>query len=207
MATIRKRVRGSGVRYTAEIRLKSKGEIIHTESRTFDRRSDAVAWSVRREAELKSPDGIYRDITVGELIKRYQGDYGDDFGRSKQANLTFLLKWKIAEIPAISLNSSDIIFHIRERLKEGTSPATCLNDVIWLRSVFKAARSSFNIPVDLQVIEDANDFLRREGLIAKAAKRDRRPTANKLLTLSRFFWKKQQKRQSGFPMFDIMWFA
>ena len=211
MATIKKRTRDSGVRYTEEIRIKSKGEIIHRESKTFSKRADAVAWSTRRETELKSPGGLertkHRKLTVGDLIQRYLDDYGDEFGRSKYANLVHLKKHAISDHVATELTAADIVDHIRIRRKSGAAPPTCLNDVIALRAVYKAARSSSNIPVNLQPIEDANDFLRREGMISKPGKRDRRPTHEELMKLSRHFWKQQQRARSSYPMFDLFWFA
>lgn len=212
MATFKKRIRKDGTfGYGAEIRIRRGGKIVHRESKTFDKKKDTEYWAQAREAELQAPGGlakvVYKKITVGDLIQRYLDEYGEEFGKSKKSNLNLILRWDIADIVAIELTSGDIVRYIKERGANGAAPPTCLNDVIWLRNLFKAARSSFDIPVDLQVIEDANDFLHREGLIAKAGQRERRPTHAELMTLSRHFWKKQQSGRSSYPMFDIMWFA
>lgn len=198
--------------YTATVRKKRKGIVVFNESRTFSKKKDAEAWAKSLEVKLSKPGEIERHnnssgTTLGDLITRYIDEYGSEFGKSKLSHLKLIRRWEIADTQAMQLTPADIVQHIRQRAALGTAPSTCLNDVVWMRSVFKAARSSFNIPLDLQVIEDANDFLHREGLIGKAPSRDRRPTAKELMTLSRYFWKKQKRKQHVYPMFDIMWFA
>ena len=46
--------------FTAHIVLKKGGKIVHRETETFDRKQAANAWIVKREAELKRPDGLER---------------------------------------------------------------------------------------------------------------------------------------------------
>jgi hypothetical protein len=52
VGTITSRRRQDGMRYTAQIRLKHAGKVIHSESETFTRRALAAEWLRRREAEL-----------------------------------------------------------------------------------------------------------------------------------------------------------
>ena len=52
--TTRKRKDGSK-RYTALIRVKVQGEIVHSEGETFGKLALAQAWIKRREAELEGP--------------------------------------------------------------------------------------------------------------------------------------------------------
>ncbi len=211
MATIRRNENKGSVSYTVSVRKTVKGQKVFDKSETFEKRKDADEWGKALDVKLSKPGVLealrYKMVTVGELIQRYLDEYGEEFGKSKKSNLNLILRWDIADIVAIELTSGDIVQYIKERGANGAAPPTCLNDVIWLRNLFKAARSSFDIPVDLQVIEDANDFLHREGLIAKAGQRERRPTHEELMKLSRHFWKKQQEGRSSYPMFDIMWFA
>ncbi|WP_279607293.1 phage tail sheath C-terminal domain-containing protein [Burkholderia gladioli] len=76
MGTIvpRKRKDGS-IGYTAQIRLKVKGKVVHTEAKTFDREPAASAWIKKRERELSQPGAIEgakrEDPTLGEVIARY----------------------------------------------------------------------------------------------------------------------------------------
>lgn len=53
MGTIVPRKRQNGTTaFMAKIVLKRKGEVIHRETQTFDRRPAAAAWIARREEEL-----------------------------------------------------------------------------------------------------------------------------------------------------------
>ena len=67
MATIIPRKRKDGMRYTAQVRLKHHGKVIHFESETFDKKSLAKEWGRRRESELKLPGALdymrYKGLT------------------------------------------------------------------------------------------------------------------------------------------------
>ncbi len=53
MATIKTRQRKDGsLAYLSEVRVKRDGEIVHRESRTFDRRAQARAWAETREKKF-----------------------------------------------------------------------------------------------------------------------------------------------------------
>ena len=53
MATIRTRQRKDGsLAYLGEVRVKRGGEIVHRESRTFDRHMQAKAWAGPREKKF-----------------------------------------------------------------------------------------------------------------------------------------------------------
>src|SRR5262245_19912651 len=61
MGTITPRKRQDGtIGYTAQIRLKRGGNIIHTEAQTFDRKPAAAAWLKKREGELVQPGALDR---------------------------------------------------------------------------------------------------------------------------------------------------
>ena len=53
-------MRGSGVRYTANIRIKKNGVIVHRESKTFELRSAAEKWAKAREVALEDPTALIR---------------------------------------------------------------------------------------------------------------------------------------------------
>ena len=74
MGTIIGRTRKDGSKaFTAQIVIKKGGVIVHREAETFDRKQAANAWIVKREAELKRPDGLERkeDPTLAVVIDRY----------------------------------------------------------------------------------------------------------------------------------------
>jgi hypothetical protein len=74
MGTIIGRTRKDGSKaFTAQIVIKKGGVIAHREAETFDRKQAANAWIVKREAELKRPDGLLpkENPTLAAVIDRY----------------------------------------------------------------------------------------------------------------------------------------
>lgn len=215
MASITSRTRADGTKaYRADIRIKRSGKIRHRESRTFGRKVLARDWAIRRELELQAPGALtslqYRGITIGQLIDRYLGEFGVGFGRSKRAHLEFMKTFDLAELDAIELTAQEVVRHVVERGRpdfrgKRVKPQTINNDLIWLRAVFKTARSAWGVPAALDALNDAIETCRRERLIGKSKKRDRRPTLGELEKLLDYAAKPSEKRL--IPMADIILFA
>ena len=77
MGTIIGRTRKDGTTaYLAQILLKRKGQIVHREAQTFDRKQAAKAWLARRETELSDPGAFDRknDVKLADVIDRYVSD-------------------------------------------------------------------------------------------------------------------------------------
>jgi hypothetical protein len=86
MGTIIGRTRKDGTTaYLAQILLKRKGQIVHREVQTFDRKQAAKAWLARRETELADPSTFERknDVTLAEVIDRYVAGSERDIGRTR----------------------------------------------------------------------------------------------------------------------------
>jgi hypothetical protein len=83
-------------RYTAIVRIRRGGAILHRESRTFAHRSAALSWAKHREVALEDPGAITRvqqgAPTLAELIRWYIDTFESvsKWQRSKQAHLQFL---------------------------------------------------------------------------------------------------------------------
>ncbi len=80
MGTIIGRFRKDGSKaFTAQIVIKRDGVIVHREAQTVDRKPAANAWIVKRETELKRPDGLERkeDPTLAAVIDRYIAESKD----------------------------------------------------------------------------------------------------------------------------------
>jgi integrase len=215
MATIRTRQRKDGsLAYLSEVRIKRDGEIIHRESRTFDRRAQARVWAETREKRFakeipvaKRPQKV-KQATLRNVLRKYREEVSEvrPMGRSKTSHIRFLEKCQIAKMTACEIKSSDIIAHVRSRRQSGAGPSTANNDVVWLRVILRYARAAWDLPFDLSVIDNASEVLKTEKLISKAKSRSRRPTADELAALSEYF-ERRDKRRSNMPMNDIMWFA
>ncbi|MGR9035972.1 MAG: site-specific integrase [Gammaproteobacteria bacterium] len=200
MAHIRKIIKANGsAAYKAEIVIKKHGVVVHRESRQFDKQKLAKDWSIRREVELQETSVYNRReyLPIGDLIERYLKEF-KPAGRSKNFDLTKLLRRDISRIDAHSLTAKDLIRHVRERNTE-CKPQTATNDLIWLGQVFKTMSGVVDIDIDLNVFNSAREVLRSEGLIAKSEQRERRPSREELWKLSRHF--------GGSDMLAILWFA
>jgi uncharacterized protein YqjF (DUF2071 family) len=88
MATIVARKRADGPRFTARIRLKRNGELVHKESRTFSPKGAAKEWARTREVQLADPEAL-RVATAGRwYIDTFESI--SPWQRSKQRALEFL---------------------------------------------------------------------------------------------------------------------
>lgn len=209
--TTRKRKDGSK-RYTALIRVKVQGEIVHSEGETFSKLALAQAWIKRREAELEGARAqgrlVSRRMTVGELLTAYaeQAQGISEWGRSKKADIARLQGYAIARLDARLLTAADLINHAKaRRLRDGAGPSTVLNDVIWLRQVFLMAAAVFDMEQPLRAVDAAKIELMRTKVIAKPQQRKRRLPAEEEQLLTDFFARRD--RRSEIPMGDIMKFA
>lgn len=200
MATIRKRVRADGsASYQALIVIKKFGEVVHRESQTFARKKLAEDWAKRREIEIQETN-VYkrRDrLPVGDVIDAYVERFAPT-GKTKKSDLSALRNRDISKLDVHSLKSQDLIKHVMARNLE-CKPQTAQNDLIWLNAVIKTMRGVIELDTDMSIFESAREVLRKEGMIARSAKRDRRPTKKELWLLSRYF--------HGKPMLYLIWFA
>lgn len=212
MATIRPRRRKDGsTGYTATIRIKRHGAIVHQESQTFSRRAAAADWARRREVELEDPDTLARAgqgaTTLEALIDWYVKEFENvsGWGRSKSASLRQLRGHPIAGRDALSITSAHLVEHIRRRRAAGVGPSTAGNDLTWIGVVLRAAARLRDLPLHPSVVDEARQACRDLRLIARPRKRERRPTEAELQALDAWF--RRGDRRGRIPMAEIMWFA
>lgn len=211
MATITKRRCRDGLfSYTAQIRLKRSGKVIHSEARTLSKRAAVAAWARRREEELTRPGALQKavggELSLAGLIGRYEREFEpvQRWQRSKRTHLDFLKRQPIAALPVTAITPQLLVDHARRRRLEGAGPSTVANDLIWLGVVLKAGQHVFHLPVDGRAAEDARAVCKEHRLIAKSSRRARRPTADELARLLRHFRGKARQR---IPMDEIVMFA
>lgn len=212
MATIRARRRKDGsTGYTATVRLKRHGRIVHQESQTFSRRTAAVDWSKRREVELEDPAALQQvqagDTSLGELIRWYVRDFGGEgqWERSKDAVLKRLQNYPIADLDALQLTRQHLIDFVRQRRAGGVQPATAGSDLTYIGVVLRAAASVRGLPVRPEVVLEARTACRELRLIGASRRRDRRPTDDELARLDDYLSRRDGRAR--IPMREIMWFA
>jgi integrase len=212
MATITERRRQDGtVAFTAQIRLKRGGRVVHTESRTFAKRKAAAEWARDREAALRDDPAAaarqaHAQTTLGDLIGRYldSREAIEPLGRTKKQHLLMMRGFALAAVPALDLTREAVIAHIQGRRAAGTGPATANNDLVWLRVVLRHARVALGVPVDERaLVDDAASYLKSERLVARSRKRTRRPSDAELRRIDAHL----RRSRAKFPARLMMWFA
>lgn len=189
----------------AKIVLKHKGQVIHRESRTFDRRIAAKTWLTKREAEIQE-NGFAPatdDTPLSEAITRYIGESRREIGRTKAQVLAAILRHRIAAMPCREIRSHHLI-EFTQDLAIDRQPQTVGNYLSHLGAVFAIARPAWNIPLDPAEMKSATVVARRMGLIGKSVSRDRRPTIEEMTRLVAYF---QRRAAQAAPMDKIIMFA
>ena len=210
MGTITTRRRKDGsAGYTAQIRLKRDGKLVHSEAETFSTKALAKEWMKRREAALDAQrargEPVGRRMTLGELVAWYEARERADqpWGRTKRADLARLRAGPLAARRVDALTRQDFIAYVEGRRQAGAGPATAANDVIWFRQVFKAGAAVLGIPVPTQALDEAAVYLRSERLVAKPKRRDRRLSHEEEQKLLKYL----DARRGPMPIGDIVRFA
>jgi integrase len=185
--------------------VRRKGEPRRTA--TFPTKAMAQTWVNRIEREIAqrraSGASDADSMTLRSLIDWYVESSITKFGRSKAADLTRLKNHEIADRVASGLRTQDYVRHAESRRRDGTGPATVLNDLVWLRQVIKAARASRGLNASLEALDDATEHLRRNRVIAKSRARNRRLRDGEEGKLMAYF----AGKGSSIPMGDIVAFA
>jgi integrase len=211
MGTIIPRKRADGTTgYSAQIVIKVKGEIVHRETKTFDRRQAAAGWLENREEELKEPGAIEAlkavDPTLGEAIARYVAESRKEIGRTKAQVLETICADSIAALKCSAVTSAAITEFARRR-GATNQPQTVGNYISHLSAVFAVARPAWGFPLDEQAMKDAQAVAKRMGYTAKSASRDRLPTMDELHAILSHFEERSIRRPSSVPMVKVVVFA
>ena len=211
MGTIVERKRKSGaIGYHAQVVLKKGGQILHRETKTFDRKPAANAWIKKREKELAQPGALSTargdDPKLADVIDRYVTESRRAIGRTKAQVLRSIKVFEIAEKNCSDVTSADVVAFARE-LSDGRQPQTVANYLAHLGAVFAIAQPAWGYPLDAAAMEAAQKVAKRLGLTAKSAMRERRPTLPELDKLLDHFGGVRVRRPDSAPMQAITVFA
>jgi integrase len=194
--------------YTAQIVIKQNGVTVHREAQTFDRKQAANAWMVRREAELKSPDGLGQkeDPTLGAVIDRYIEESINPIAGTRAQVLKTIKNTDLGETKCSEITPNTLVTFARE-LTATVEPQTCGNYFSSLSNIFTLARPAWGYPLARQAFDDALIVVKKLGLVKKANERSRRPTFEELDQLMEHFGRIRANRPSSIPMQKIVAFA
>lgn len=215
MGTIIERERAKGTRYTAQIRIKRGGRIVHRETETFSRRETAKAWIEKREKALEKPGALEAamsipkeaaSVTLGQVIDRYIAETVKEIGKTKAQVLRSIKAWDIADMRCEEVTSQKIV-EFGKALAVGRDTSTVGNYFSHLAKPFALARPAWGYPLDHQAYKDAVVVLKELGLISKSKHRDRRPTLDELDLLMEHFLDRQKRAPQSNPMHRLIGFA
>ena len=217
--TQRKLVNGS-IRYRAEIRINRKDLPIYKESKTFGSKKVAAIWLAKREAEIEeNPEILFGqedviDLTLSNAISKYLAEVGAEYGRTKTYSLKLIQKFPIARHVITKIKSTHIAEHVALRKKgiedlglDPVASSTLQHELLHIRGVLSHAAVMWDIDIDLNAFDKATAQLRKTRQISSSQKRDRLPTNDELMALTKYFVQKWRNPNYSYPMHLIIWFA
>lgn len=206
MGTITQRTTKSGVVYTAQIRLKRDGRVVHSESKTFERKAIAQKWMTSREADLQRPGALSTgpDPLLSSVIEKYLSESSGPIGRTKRRVLEAVAAAKVGKLKCSDVTSVTLVDWVSAL---ECSPATRLTYVSHLSPVFKVAQAAWGYPLAKQQIEDAKVVLKKLGTTGKSVERKRRPTMDELNKILEYFRAVEQRNPNALPMVALIVFS
>ena len=210
MGTIVPRKRRDGsIGYTAQIRIKRAGKVIHTEAETFEREAAARAWMKKREYELSQPGALdpkpeVKDPPVSEVIDQYNREKLKEHGKTKTQVLRTIAASPFGKLRCSQATSQAVVDYASGLTSQ---PQTVLNYMSHLASIYTVARPAWGYPLDPQAMADAMVVLRKLGRVARSNQRDRRPTFDELDKLLKHFEVALLKAPHTLPMPRLVLFA
>lgn len=207
MGTILPRKRKDGsMGYTALIRIKRGGQLVHTESKTFDREQAAKLWIGKREADLSERGALEKqpDPTLADVIDQYNREKNKAHGKSKTQVLSKIKGSRLGAMHCSKIDSPAIVAFAQSL---DCRPQTRGNYVAHLASIFSVARPAWGYPLDAQAMADARVVLKKLNLTSRSRERSRRPTLEELGELLAHYEVMEHKRPSSLPMRRLILFA
>lgn len=177
-----------GGKWRAQVRRKG----YPPKTQTFGKKELAERWARQVEAEIDAgragqlaPD----HVTVGALIARYKAEIAPKkpMGRNKEATLKLLEHPKdgLGKVSVRDLTPERIVKYITEDRQ--VSGVTASIDLAYLKGVLRVAKALWKVGVPPGVVDDAREILKYMGLAQRSNERDRRPTADELSKLKKWF--------------------
>lgn len=214
MGTIIERKRATGVRYTAQIRIKRDGKVVHQEAETFSRRDAAKAWIEKREKALAKPGALEAAIkapkadshTLADAIDKYLEQTEKTPGRTKTQVLRTIKTLDIADKPC-DLITVQVLVAFGKELRAERGASTVGTYFSHLSKIFELASPAWGYPLDFTAFQQSRAVLKELGTIQKSQQRDRRPTLDELDKICQHFIAQREWAPAAVPMDRIIPFA
>lgn len=210
------------VNYRAAIRINRKGFPTFSESKTFLSKKMAENWIKKREVEIQeNPDILLGkekliDLTLSDAIDKYLDEVGSEYGRTKRYSLLLIKKLPIARNIITKIKSVHLAEHVALRKRgvahlklEPIATSTQQHELLHIRGVLSHAAVMWEMDIDLNGFDKATAQLRKTRQISSSQKRDRLPSTDELIALTKYFTERWTLNRYGskYPMHLIMWLA
>lgn len=205
----RQRADGS-TRYRTTVRVKSKGKILYSQSRTFTNNAAASAWGKKEVLQLEVngvPQNIDNPKKLHNIISDIKNDPHIKLGRTKSYVLDILADSEIGQMLIQDVQAKHIIEHCKNRKETGISASTVNHDLSYLSWVLQLAKIQYGLPTQDNASTDARMILKSQGVVGKSQRRSRRPTDIELEKLKTALNERSNKRGSIIPFVDILDFS
>jgi integrase len=206
MGTITPRSTKSGLVYTAQIRIKRGRKVVHSESKTFERKAIAQRWMTMREAELHRPGALNMgpDPKLSEVVNKYLEESTGHIGKTKRRILETIAASDVGELKCSAVTSVALVDWVNTL---NCKPPTKRTYISHLSPVFRVAQAAWGYPLHKQQMEDAAVVLKKLGATAKSAERTRRPTLDELERILNYFKEVEARQPGGVPMVALIVFS
>lgn len=214
MGTIIERKRATGVRYTAQIRIKRDGQVVHQEAETFSKRDKAADWIKKREKALARPGGLEAAMktpkgdshTLADAIDKYLEQTEKTPGRTKSQVLRTIKTYDLAD-KACDLITTQVLVAFGKELRAERGASTVGTYFSHLSKIFELASPAWGYPLDFAAFNQARAVLKELGTITPSQQRDRRPTLDELDRMCQHFIAQREWAPDAVPMDRIIPFA
>lgn len=196
--------------YRAQVRVFKGRKLLHSESKSFERRSAAEEWMHLRQKALENPEHLKsvlgEDPTLAEAIDQYLASLRISAGKTKRQVLHTIKGLDLGKRRCSSIMSRDLVAFANQ-LGQSMQPQTVGNYMAHLSTVFSLAKPAFGYPLDYQQMQDARKVLKHQGTISRSNQRDRRPTLDELDRLLTHFAERERRDARVTPMTLITLFG
>ena len=197
-------------RYTATFRKMVKGQS-GSESKTFSNRKMAENWLGKKKIEADGVEDFddlkaQKDIkmTINSLISSYL-DKASKVGRSKKFALESMKCHPLLHNVKVGNFSAKHLYDFCKFRNTQCEPQTVWQDVSFLRSIFKQAKTMLKMDLDDSVFREALPALKAQNLISKSKKRNRKATNDEMDKIISYI--KSRPKNRKIPTDQIVEFA
>lgn len=150
--TVLKREKKDGsFRDSCFVRVKEKGKVIFSDTRTFSKLAPAKEWGKNRVYQLETEDegvDISVNATVAEVMRSYLNDEHIEMNRNKRFALNLISDSEIGKVTISELSAKHVVDYCKDRRSGGIAPSTMSGDISYFRSSLTLSKSGINPPIN-----------------------------------------------------------